>query len=213
MTTSSPRGKKLWRIALPLPIRTDRLLLRPCREGDGVALAEAVAESFETLHPWFHDAMREYEDEASADWQEVVACRSLSEFKARDRLQFLDLTADGTLAGSVDLFDPDWTRRSFRLAFWLRPRFARHGYMTEGATAILKYAFSVLKARRVTTGHAEPNKPSAGLIRKLGFRKLSSMPMGAAMPDGTYVDGISYVMTEPSGLPDVQVSWGQSDPA
>lgn len=209
MTASPKEGEKPWQVALPLPIKTDRLLLRPFREGDGAAMAEAIAESFDALHPWFHDGMRSYDEETSPAWQEVVACRGLSQFKSRDRLQFLAIAKGETLAGSIELFDPDWRRRAFKLAFWVRSSFARRGYMTEGTTAVLRYAFSVLDARRITVGHAKPNLPSAGLINKLGFEKLSSMPMGSEMPDGTFVDGISYDLIDASSLPDIGASWGQ----
>lgn len=97
-----------WQIEFPLPIATDRVTLRPCREGDGTALAQAIDESFDALHPWFHDSMGPRETEVSPKWQEVVACRSLAQFKARERLQFLVWTTSETLVGSVELFDPDW---------------------------------------------------------------------------------------------------------
>ena len=72
-------------IPAPVPIRTPRLMLRPCREGDGTALAEAVAESFDALHPWPHVGLRPREREVDPTWQEVVACRHRARLKARER--------------------------------------------------------------------------------------------------------------------------------
>lgn len=132
------RDNDLTRLFLPLSIRTARRLLWPCRERDGAALAEAVADSFDDLHPWFHDAMRPRCDEGSTVWQEVVACRSLARFKARERLQFLAWTEEGSLVGSVELGRPDWRRRAFRLAYWERSGAQRQGYGAEATAAVLR---------------------------------------------------------------------------
>lgn len=207
MTSVSADNIEPWQISLPQPIRTARLQLRPCREGDGKALAEVMTESYDELHSWFHDGMRARSIETSAVWQEVVACRSLAQFKARERMQFLAWDNAGTLVGSVELFQPDWRRRSFRLAYWMRSSLQKSGYGTEAVSGIMRYSFDVLQARRVTVGHAEPNTASARLIAKLGFHEVSKMPLGSEMPDGTFVDGIGYAMTDGSHLPDTDVSW------
>jgi len=208
MMNASSQHEAPWRSGLPLPIQTARLVLRPCREGDGVALAAAVAESYGDLHPWFHDGMRTREDEIDPIWQEVVVCRSLAQFKSRERLQFLAFSKEEELIGSIELFEPDWRRRAFRLAYWVRSGAQRRGYGMEANIAVLRFAFDVLKARRMTVGHAAPNVASARLIKKLGFGDLSRMPLGSEMPGARFVDGISYVMTDDSRLPTIPVSWG-----
>lgn len=186
--------KAPWKLALPLPIITDRLVLRPCREGDGTSLAEAITESYDTLYPWFHDGMGPCEIETSPEWQEGVACRSLAKFKSRERLQFLAWISDDTLAGSIELFEPDWDERTFKLSYWLRPSQARQGYMSESAEAILDFAFNVLRARHITATHAAPNGKSAALIEKLGFKGLSITPNAHVMPDGKKVDEITHII-------------------
>ena len=183
---------KNWRIDVPVPIWTERLELRSCQDGDGAALADAISESYDDLYPWLQD---------------VVACRSLAQFKARERLQFLAWQGEGQLVGSIEFFQPDWRRRSFHLAYWVRSSLQQQGYGVEMLASILRYSFDVLAARRILVGHAAPNKASAALIAKLGFRELSRLPMGSEMPDGTFVDGISYVMTDSSRLPATKVRW------
>ena len=73
-------------ILAPVPITTPRHVPRPSREGNGPALAEAAAESFDALHPWFHDGLGPREREVDPTWQEVVARRHLARLKARERL-------------------------------------------------------------------------------------------------------------------------------
>lgn len=206
--TPSAREPEPYAIPAPVPIRAPRLTLRPCREGDGVALAEAVAESFDALHPWFHLWMRPREVEADPAWQEVVACRDLARFKARERLRFLAWSEAGALVASVELLHPDWRRRSFELAYWVRTGAQRQGHGAEAVGAVMRYAFEALEARRVTVGHAAPNAASARLIASLGFARVSRMPLGSEMPDGSFVDGVGYAMTDAAALPPLDVRWG-----
>lgn len=208
MTTVPADSDRPWQVNLPLQIKTERLHLWPCREGDGVALAEAIAESFGDLYPWFHDGMGPRDIETSAIWQEVVVCRSLAQFKARERLQFLAWSAEDSLSGSVELFQPDWRRRSFHFAYWARSSLHMNGYGAEAVSAIVRYGFEVLQARRITVGYAEPNTANARMNAKLGFQKISIMPMRSELPDGTFVDGTGYAMTDVSDLPACNTSWG-----
>ncbi len=195
--------KAPWKSTLPLPIITDRLVLRPCREGDGASLADAITESYDTLTPWFHDGMGSREIETSPKWQEVVVCRSLAKFKSRERLQFLIWTRADALAGSIELLEPDWDKRTFKLSYWLRPSQERQGYMSESVEAILEFAFNVLRARYITATRAAPNEKSATLIKKLGFKQLSVTPNTHVMPDGKKVDEITHIIkkTDPARSP------------
>ena len=193
-------------IPAPVPIRTPRLMLRPCREGDGTALAEAVAESFDALRPWFHVGLGPREREVDPTWQEVVACRHLARFKARERLALLAFDGD-RLVALVELIHPDWRRRAFGLSYWVRTSAQRRGYGTEAVGAATRWAFGALEARRVTVGHAVPNRASAALIARLGFAPVSRMPRGAEMPGELFVDGLGYAMTDPAPLPPLDVRW------
>lgn len=191
----------------PVPIRTPRLVLRPPREGDGAALAEAVDETWDDLHPWFHPWMRARGDEADPVWQEVVACRALAAFKARERLRLLAWEG-GRLMASLDLIHLDWDRGTGELTYWVRRAEHRRGIGLEAAGALTRWAFGALGMRRVTVGHVGPNAASAALIARLGFAPASRMPMDHAMPDGTLVDGLGHVMTDPARLPPLDLRWG-----
>ena len=194
-------------ISAPVPIRTPRLLLRPCREGDGAALAEAVAESFNSLHPWLHEGLGLREREADPAWQEVVACRHLARFKARERLALLAF--DGLrLVACVELIHPDWRRRAFELSYWVRTSAQRRGYGTEAMGAATRWVFDAPEARRVTTGRAEPDRASAAPSARLGFAPVPRRPMRAEMPGEVLVDGLGCAMIDPAPLPPLDVRWG-----
>ena len=212
MTTPTARTVEPYRLNVPEPIRTPRLLLRPHREGDGVALAGAIDESWETLHRWFHDGMEVRATETDPLWQEAIAWRCRSRFALRERLAFLAWSDDDALVGFVELL-PDWRVGRMKLAYWIRHACRRQGYAIEAVGATTRYAFEALDARLVTVGHAAPNRASAALIARLGFERTAVQPLGHEMPDGTLVDGIGYAMTDPACLPPLAVSWETGAPS
>ena len=60
----------------------------------------------------------------------------------------------------------------YEIGFHLRPQFLGKGYATEAATAVIDYAFSVLKAEALFAGHHPNNAASAKVLLKLGFRYI-----------------------------------------
>ena len=203
MTKVRPSASVFLRV--PVPVRTDRLLLRPPTVGDGTRIAEAVAESYDALHPWFHAGMGDREREGSPVWQEMIAVRFLAQFLARERLPFYAFAQD-TLCAFVEL-QPDWRAGRHRLSYWVRSSMTGRGIGTEAVGAITRYAFDALDARMVTVGHAEGNAGSAALIAQLGFEPIARQPLGYEMPNGTLVDGLAYAMRDPGRLPKLAVRW------
>lgn len=59
--------------------------------------------------------------------------------------------------------------REYELGFHLRSKFWRQGYAVEAASAVIEYAFDVLKAKRLFAGHNPRNMVSAKVLGKLGF--------------------------------------------
>ena len=208
MTKAATRARTIDPVFLdiPVPIRTERLVLRPARIGDGAAIADAVAESYDALHPWFHAAMREREIEGSARWQEAVACRFLAQFVARERLAFYAWQGD-QLCGFTEL-NPDWRVGRMSLNYWVRSSMTGRGIGTEAVGAATRYAFEALDARLVTVSHAEGNAASARLIAKLGFQRTARRLLCYEMPDGTLVDEVGYSATGPEQLPDQSTVYG-----
>jgi RimJ/RimL family protein N-acetyltransferase len=60
-------------------------------------------------------------------------------------------------------------RETCELGFHVRPEFWGHGYATEAAGAVIEYAFSNLKVRRLFAGHNPKNAASKRVLAKLGF--------------------------------------------
>lgn len=57
----------------------------------------------------------------------------------------------------------------YELGVHLRPAFWGSGYATEGARAVIDYAFGALAANKLFAGHHPDNDASRRLLSKLGF--------------------------------------------
>ena len=57
----------------------------------------------------------------------------------------------------------------YEIGFHLRPEFWGQGYAVESANAVIEYAFTVLKAKKLFAGHNPNNGKSRKLLNKLGF--------------------------------------------
>lgn len=60
----------------------------------------------------------------------------------------------------------------YEIGFHLRPEFWGQGYAEESANAVITYAFTVLKAKKLFAGHNPGNGKSRKLLNKLGFRYI-----------------------------------------
>lgn len=64
--------------------------------------------------------------------------------------------------------------RAYELGFHLRKQYWGMGYATEGAAAVIRYAFHVVKAETLYAGHHPENAGSEKVLKKLGFRYVGT---------------------------------------
>ena len=62
-----------------------------------------------------------------------------------------------------------YKENEYEIGFHLRPAFWGKGYAKETADAVIDYAFSVLKAKKLFAGHNPNNIASRKVLNKLGF--------------------------------------------
>jgi ribosomal-protein-alanine N-acetyltransferase len=151
-------------MSLPTPtLRTARLRLRPFTGADSDALF-ALHSSADVLRYW--DAPP-WSDHARAE-PFVAACRQMAEEGSGARLA-MDRVSDGTFVGwcSLTRWNPD--HRSASLGYCLGEAAWGHGYATEGARAVLQWAFDTLDLNRVQAETDTRNAASARVLEKLGF--------------------------------------------
>lgn len=191
-------------IDLPVPIETPRLTLRPAMPGDGPALHEAKAETFDQLHQWMPWA----KEMSTLAEDEITVREAYAKYIRREDLMLFAFEKDtGRFVAGTGLHRFDWAVRRFEIGYWVRESAQRQGYATEIANALTRYAFEQLAARAVCIGHAAGNDNSRGVIEKLGFTLEGVFKNETALGDGSIADSYMYSRTDINGLPDLDVQW------
>ena len=154
----------MMRMALPTPtLHTARLRLRPFGDADADDLfalhSNAYVLRYWDAPPWSEPARAE---------RFITACRQMAEAGTGARLA-VDRVADGTFIGwcSLSRWNPDY--RSASLGYCFDDGAWGHGYATEAAGALLRWAFGTLDLNRVQAETDTRNVGSARVLEKLGF--------------------------------------------
>lgn len=193
-------------IDVPMPIRTDRLILRPLRVGDGEALFESKKESFEELKKWMPWA----KELGTVEQSEITTRESVADFILRKDLRLVGEDATtGKIIVSTGLHRMNWDLRIFEIGYYVRTSETRKGYATEAANALIRYAFGALGASKVRIVHAGGNDASARVIEKLGFVKEGVLRRDTQLPDGTVTDDHWYARFDDKNLPPLKIEWGE----
>lgn len=194
-------------IDLPMPIETDRLIIREPRFGDGAAIFEAKEETFQLLNKWMNWA----DKPSTAEEDEIVAREAHIRF-----LQKTDLTlyafdkSTGRFMGGSGLHRFDWEHRIIEIGFWFRQSAQGKGYATESTKALIRYAFDVLDAKKVIIVHSKGNDASKRVIEKCGFEFEYTVHNEDVLPDGSITDKHWYCLYNAQHLTNFNVKWGES---
>ncbi len=150
----------------PDEIRSERLLIRAPRAGDGALLNASIRESLDELKPWMPWAQTAPTIEES----EEVCRRAHVKFLAREDLMLLLFSPDmSTHVGGSGLHRIDWDVPRFEIGYWLRTSQCGRGLMTEAVAAIANFAFQTLSAQRVEIRCDDRNDRSARVAERCGF--------------------------------------------
>lgn len=203
MTTTA--DDKIILMDIPMPIETPRLILRPVQAGDGAAMTEAKQETWDQLTQWMPWAKGDHSPEAGEVWVR----RNQVQFILRENIAIVGIEKEsGRHVIWTGLHRFNWHTRRFEIGYWVRQSAQGNGYATESTNALIRYAFNVLRARRVEIYHAEGNDRSRNVIEKLGFEHEAVRKLGTELPDGTFVTSYDYVRLNTDGLPPLDVRWG-----
>lgn len=147
---------------MPLPLRTERLVIRPYREDDATALHEVFGAP---------EVMKWTPSPASKDVAETKQrlARTMA-FTARQPpglgLWALELKENSEFLGQVGLFPVEGKGPEVEVAYELAPRVWGHGYATEAARALIDYGFSELSLARVVALILPDNARSRNVASK-----------------------------------------------
>jgi RimJ/RimL family protein N-acetyltransferase len=147
-----------------LPLRTDRLVLRPLRENDADALfavfSDARVMRYWSTPPW-----------TSQEPARAMIAADLAQAH-RDHLRLgIELRESGILLGTCSLFSINYTCRRAEVGYGLGSFAWGHGYMQEALQALLDFGFGALDLNRIEADIDPRNSASARTLERLGFTK------------------------------------------
>jgi RimJ/RimL family protein N-acetyltransferase len=153
-------------LELPEALVGEKVVVRPWRSGDGLALYEAVQESLDHILPWLPWGPKH----SSATESELMVRRWRANWDLREDLSVsVWERQSGRFVGGSGLHRIDWKVGSFEIGYWIRASEAGHGYVTEAVRLLSGLAFDTLGANRVFIRVAVENFRSAAIPRRLGF--------------------------------------------
>lgn len=190
---------------IPMPVKTNRLLLRPPQPGDGVELNAAIVESFDELKVWMPWAKAKPTLEES----EENIRRAYAKWILREDLRIMIFDKEtGKLAGSSGLHRIHWDLPSFEIGYWVRKSFANKGYITESTNALTRFAFEQLKAKRVEVRCHSKNDRSVAVSKRLGFELEGCLRNSDTHANAVETrDTLIFSRINSDGLPALDVTW------
>jgi RimJ/RimL family protein N-acetyltransferase len=179
---------------IPEDIETERMIVRIARPGEGVAVNEAIRESFAELQPWMPWAQTCPTPEET----ESHGRRAHAKFHVRE-----DLTYRGWLKGtdrlvvSSGLHRLDWSVPRFEIGYWVRTSMTGKGYAGEMVRALANLAFETLRAKRVEIRCDARNQRSWRVAERCGFEFEGVLRCDSRGTDGSVRDTRVYSIVGP----------------
>ena len=181
----------------PERLETERLVLRPPTEADREELLETVTASYSELNEWLPFAKGPYGPDEAAKWIEDSARKRAAE---TDHGVLLLLKPTGQIVGTAGLHARDWDVPKFEIGYWLHTGFTGHGYATEAARELARYAFENLGARRVVIRADDRNQGSWAIAERLGFEWEATLKSASRSNAGELVDLRVYALFDVAKL-------------
>ena len=149
----------------PQEIRTERLLLRSARIGDGVSLREAIAVSLDDFFPWLPFS------KTLGDLEMMEKVSKLAQDRFAEDLFYVWRVWEpgGAMVGSVDLHGFDRAVPSCAIGYWLRSDRTGRGLAQEFVAAAVQVAQDVIGVERIEARCDVRNERSWRLVERLGF--------------------------------------------
>jgi RimJ/RimL family protein N-acetyltransferase len=178
---------------IPQSFESKRLSIRAPRAGDGPVVNAGILESFDALHVWMPWA----KVPPSVAETEKVMRECAGKWALRTDLTLLLFRKDdGDLVGGSGLHLMDWSVPRFEIGYWVRRRYEGQGFIVESTQAIARFAFDVLRARRVEIRCDARNARSVRVAERAGFLLEGRLRNQAIAPDGAVRDTVIYALTD-----------------
>ncbi|UNE35335.1 GNAT family N-acetyltransferase [Vermiphilus pyriformis] len=191
-------------VDIPQKIYTPRLLIRAPQIDDGIALNQAINESFSVLSQWMDWATHMPTLEES----ELNVRASYADWIMRKNLPFFIFsTQDNTLVGATGLHHIDWSIPKFETGYWIRSTYQNQGIITEAVNALMYFTFIQLHAQRVEIRCDQDNKASIRIAQKLNFTLEGTLINERRKINGLLRNTCIYACYNEYNLPKLKVKW------
>lgn len=193
----------------PMPITTDRLIIRPTQATDGKMINDAVLESFSELHYYMDWAKEKPRLEESEEYAALAAENWMSKKNDEPYLQLIILDKmTEQLIGATSYHHYNWTIPSVETGYWIRTSQSGKGFMTEAINAITQYAFKQLKVKRIAITCDPDNIKSKHIPERLGYTLEGRLKNHRIKSNnGEVGDTLIYAKYDLTDLPSLNVSW------
>jgi ribosomal-protein-alanine N-acetyltransferase len=144
-----------------------RVCIRAGSMDDEAEFLAAVARSRTFHHPWVQAP------DTPVAFREYLSKRQ----EPRGAAFFIWLEASRELAGVVNLDEIVYgCFRSAYLGYYAFVPYAGRGLMKDGLAKVITHAFGEMKLHRLEANIQPANRPSKGLVKRLGFRREGLSP-------------------------------------
>ena len=107
---------------------------------------------------------------ASAKDTEDFIKHSMRQYAATGEFQAL-IKVNGEIAGIIGLHELSHYSKRTSIGYWLAEGYQGKGIMTKACKAVIDYAFTTMKLRRVEIRCADENFKSQAIPKRLGFKE------------------------------------------
>jgi len=166
----------------PEIIETERLIIRPPKEGDGAEVNAAIVETFDDLHFWMTWA----DHLPTVDETEKHCQRAQKNFvEWSDFPLQAHLKDTNTFVVRAGLHLRDWKVPKFEIGYWCRASFQGQGYVTETVRAITYAGFEMMGANRIEIRCDPRNVRSRRVAGRAGYCFEAELRNDQLAPDGS----------------------------
>lgn len=125
---------------------TERLLLRPFKNADLLALYDAIHHSQASLRPWLTWCSDNYTQEEAHEWIHASLQNWLYDISYE--FAIFDRQSEDFL-GSISISNISSQSNSAELGYWIKQDVQRQGFATESCMAITQFAFETVGLTRL----------------------------------------------------------------
>ena len=193
----------------PMPITTPRLLIRPPKLGDGIAVNAAILESYDVLHEFVDWAKTKPSAEETEEHIRLAVANWILKKNEEPYLElYLFDKASGEFIGGSGFHHMNWTVPSLETGYWIRTSRSGEGLMTEAINAITQYAFKQLKAKRIAITCDTDTTRSKKIAERLNYTLEGVLKSHRRKPISHELsDTLIFAKYDLNDLPTLTVNW------